>query len=159
MENRMLRRFVSFSFLRTNFDVALLVLRIGIGINIFLKHGWEKIIYYNFMGANFFDPLHIGHYTTFNMAFFSDAICSLLILVGFGTRWCCAYCFFLIFGAWDLRHHFLYFNPPPGAPDHLAGSHGELIVVLLVALLVMFISGPGRYSIDARLMRGEKKPA
>ena len=114
----MLRRLVSFSFLRSNLDLALLVLRVGTGINLFLKHGWEKVIYYNLMAPHFFDPFNMGHYTTFNMAFFSDVICSLLILIGFGTRWCCMYCFFLIFGAWDLKHNFLYFNSPPNAPNH-----------------------------------------
>ena len=155
----MLRRLLTFSFLRSNYDVALLVLRVGTGINIFVKHGWEKIIYYHFFGSVFMDPLGIGHFTTFNLAFLSDAVFSLLIAIGLGTRWCCAYCFFLIFGAWDLRHHFLYFNPPPGAADHLAGSHGELIVMLLIVLVATFISGPGKYSVDGWLMRGNKEQA
>lgn len=149
----MLRRLFSLSFLKPDFDLALLLLRAGTGANLFLKHGWEKIVYFRMMGHNFFDPLGIGHYTTFLMAFTTDVIFSVLIALGVATRWCCAFYFGLVFGAWWLRHHFLYWNPAPGAPNHLAGSHGELVVVYLLLFIVMFVAGPGRYSVDAMLSR------
>ena len=155
----MIRRLVTLSFLQTNLDIALLILRVGFGINLFVKHGFEKIVYFNMMASNWMDPLGIGSYATFLIAFLSDAVFSLLIMLGIGTRWCCLYCFCLIFGAWDLRHHFLYFNPPPGSPNHLAGSHGELIVVMELVLLLFIFAGPGRFSLDAWLMRGDKNPA
>lgn len=154
----MLRGIVSFSFLKSNWDVAPLALRLGLGINLFLKHGWEKIAYFNVMAPNFFDPLGMGHYTTFLMAFFSDVICSILFILGAGTRWWCMYCFGLIMGAWALRHHFLYWGLPPGVPgDHLKGDHGELIMFFFTVLIVLFIDGPGKYSINAWLMRSDSR--
>jgi uncharacterized membrane protein YphA (DoxX/SURF4 family) len=34
---------------------------------------------------------------------------------------------------------------------HLVADHGELSVLYLFALVTIFISGPGRYSVDALL--------
>ena len=154
----MLRRFLCLSNLRTDYDVALLVLRIGIGINLFLKHGWEKIVYFNVMAPHFFDPFGIGHYTTFMMAFTTDVIFSVFIMFGLFTRWCSVAYFALMFGAWWLRHHFLYWGLPPGVPgDHLMGDHGELIMVYFVAMITFMIAGAGRYSIDAWLARNDSK--
>jgi putative oxidoreductase len=155
----MLRRLFSLDYIKVDRELALLVLRIGIGLDLFLKHGWEKIVYFNVMAPHFFDPLGIGHYTTFMMAFFSDVICSVLIMFGVATRWCSVYYFGLMFGAWWLRHNFLYWNPAPGQPNHLAGSHGELITVYLLVMIVLFIAGAGRYSVDALVMRSKKSAA
>jgi putative oxidoreductase len=126
-------------------DAQLLVLRVGIGLSLFLKHGWEKVSMLSFVNAHFADPLHIGTTPSWIFAMFSDGVCSLLIALGFATRWLSALCFFNIFVAWALMHHFAFLGKNPGT------DHGELIVEYLVVFLVLLIGGPGRYSVDAML--------
>lgn len=57
------RRFLTASFLRPDFDLALLVPRIGVGVNLFLKHGLEKIANYTFFTTHFTLPSTSALYT------------------------------------------------------------------------------------------------
>jgi len=141
----MIGRLVNAKFAPSSSDTGLLLLRIGAGLVLFLRHGWEKVSRLTLINPNFPDPLHIGHNTTWVLAMLSDGICSLLIILGFGTRWLSLYCFFNIFVAWALVHHFTFFGKIPGA------DHGELIALYLVAFAVLMAAGPGRYSVDAWL--------
>lgn len=135
---------------KSSVDAQLLLLRIGIGLTLFLKHGWEKVSQLSLVNPHFADPLHIGMTPSWIVATFSDGICSLLIVFGLATRWTSALCFLNIFVAWSLVHHFAFFGKGPG-PDH-----GELIVQYLVAFAVLLIGGPGRYSVDAMLAKKEE---
>lgn len=144
----MLRRILNPNFLPTNsVDAQLLVLRVGIGGTLFLKHGWEKVSQLSLVNPNFADPLHIGTTPSWIFATLADGVCSLLIVLGFGTRWLSALCFFNIFVAWALVHHFVFFGKSPGA------GHGELIVQYLVVFMALLIGGSGRYSVDGLLTK------
>jgi putative oxidoreductase len=140
----MLRRFMAFSFLSTDTNKGLLVLRVLTCLCLFMKHGSEKIFTFSQMAQFFFDPLHIGHVPSLIIATISDGICSLLIMIGMATRWACVYVFCNIFVAWALCHHFIFWG-------RMVGDHGELIVLYLIFLVGIFIAGPGSYSVDALL--------
>ena len=140
----MLRRIITFSFLATNTNAGLLALRVLTCLCLFIKHGYEKIFTFSQMATFFFDPLHIGHIPSLIIAMVSDGICSLLILFGIATRWACIYVFCNVFVAWALCHHFIFFG-------RMVGDHGEIIVLYLIFLISIFLSGPGRYSVDALL--------
>jgi len=145
----MLGRILNARFMPTSKDAGLLLLRIGAGTTLFLRHGWEKVSTLSLINARFPDPFHIGHNTTWTIALLSDGICSLLIVLGVGTRWLSFFCFFNIFVAWALVHHFVFLGKAPAA------DHGELIVLYLWSFLTLMVTGPGRYSVDAAL---ESKP-
>lgn len=135
-------------------DAQLLLLRVGIGLTLFAKHGWEKVSQLSLVNPHFADPLHIGTNLSWIVATFADGICSLLIVLGVATRWLSAFCFFNIFVAWSLVHHFAFFGKGQ------ATDHGELIVQYLVAFAVLAIGGAGRYSVDAVLAdKTEEFPA
>jgi putative oxidoreductase len=137
------RQIVELSAIPTKNDLGLFVLRVLIGLNLFLKHGWEKIVSFNNVVARVPDILHIGVGPTIFLAAVSDAGCAVLIILGLATRWASAYSFIVISVAWIARDHLIYFG-------HNA-DHGELIALYLSALIAIFITGPGGYSIDARL--------
>ena len=139
----MIGRILNAKFVPKSTDAGLLLLRVGAGLILFLRHGWEKVSLLTLINPKFPDPLHIGHNTTWVLAMLSDGICSLLIILGVGTRWLSLYCFFNIFIAWALVHHFTFLGKSPGA------DHGELIALYLVAFAALMVAGPGRYSIDA----------
>ena len=141
----MIGRILNARFIPSSYDAGLLILRVGAGLILFLRHGWEKVSTLSLSNPNFPDPLHIGHNTTWALVMLSDGICSLLIVLGVATRWLSFYCFFNIFVAWALVHHFAFLGKGPGA------DHGELITLYLVSFAALMAAGPGRYSMDARL--------
>ena len=95
------------------------------------------------MLAFFPNPLHIGVVPSLLFATLSDGICTLLIIIGFATRWAALVCFINIFVALVFVHHFVIFGPQ--------GDHGELMLLYLAALITLILAGARKYSID-RLM-------
>jgi putative oxidoreductase len=131
------------NFLPANPSLGLLVLRAGIGISLFLKHGLEKPTHFSQMAAHFPNPLHIGSHATLLFSLLSDAICSVLITIGLFTRLAALIIFINILAAWTLVHHFMFFGR--------GAEHGELCVLYIVSALAIFFAGPGRWSVDAAL--------
>jgi putative oxidoreductase len=128
---------------------ALTILRITTGTALFLHHGWEKRpTQWGVFMAHFPNLFHLGSPLSFLIAFFSDFVCSLLIVLGLGTRWAALFCFANIWVAWEFVHHFAFMGRGPAA------DHGELIVLYLGALAAIALAGPGRFSIDGALSRG-----
>jgi hypothetical protein len=60
----MLGRILKAKFVPTSTDFGLLLLRIGTGLILFLRHGWEKVSTLSLVNPSFPDPLHVGHNTT-----------------------------------------------------------------------------------------------
>ncbi len=139
----MLGRLLNARFVPTSTDAGLLLLRIGTGVILFMRHGWEKVSILSLTNPHFPDPLHIGHNTSWILALLGDGILSLLLVIGVGTRWVALYSFVVIFVAWAFVHHFTFLGKTPGA------DHGELIALYLSAFLALMVTGAGRYSIDA----------
>jgi putative oxidoreductase len=131
------------SFLRLGFfphanNFALLVLRLFVGSSLFLKHGLEKITGFSQMAAHFPDPLHIGAQWSLAYALFSDGLCSLLIVIGLGTRWAAFFIAVNTAVAFTFVHRL-----------RLSGEHnGELAWMYLAAALTLFFAGAGKFSVD-----------
>ena len=137
------KNFLGASFLPASSRLSLTILRISAGATLFLRHGWEKRpTHWAYFMAHFPNLFHLGAPICFLIAFFSDFVCSLLLVVGWGTRWAAAYCFCNIFVAWAFVHHFAFFG------HGFAAGHGELIVLYLAAMLAIFLGGPGHLSVD-----------
>jgi putative oxidoreductase len=129
-------------------SLGLLILRVGVGLSLFLKHGLEKIEHLSRMAAHFPDPLHLGSHPTFLVSFLSDAVCSVLVTLGLFTRWAALVIFINIFAAWSLVHRFQFFGH--------GADHGELVVLYSVAFLAILCAGAGRYSLDHLIMRSSQ---
>ncbi len=137
------KNLVGAGFLPSSPRLSLTVLRVVTGATLFLRHGWEKRpTHWAVFMAHFPSILHLPGPVCFLIAFFSDFVCSLLLVIGLGTRWAAAYCFCNIFVAWAFVHHFAFFGHSPMA------GHGELIVLYLGAMAAIFLGGPGYFSID-----------
>ena len=121
-------------------DLGLLILRVAVLMPLFLKHGIEKIVNFSYMSHNFPDPVHIGVFPTFIIAFISDAICSWLVMLGVCTRWIALFMFCNLFVGWSLRHHFMFWIR--------SNWHGEMMVIYMAAILALIFLGPGKYSVD-----------
>ena len=126
-------------------QAGLALLRIGTGVTLFLRHGWEKQpMHWGQFLAHFPDPIHIGSHPSFFIAFLADFVGALLLILGVWTRWVALFCFCNILVAWVLVHHFAFLGKGPGT------DHGELMVLYLVALLTLAIAGGGAFRVDAR---------
>jgi putative oxidoreductase len=128
------------------FDWGLLSLRVWFGLSLFLKHGWEKPTNFAQMSQHFPNPLHIGSVPSLIFAHASDAICSILVLLGLGTRWAALLITVNISIAWSFVHHFQFFGR--------GSDHGEAIVLYLGGFLALAIMGPGRLSLDHKFKIG-----
>lgn len=124
-------------------DWGLLCLRLCFGLSLFLKHGWEKPTNFAQMAQHFPNPLHVGPVPGLLFALVSDAICSILVLLGLATRWAALWTFANIFIAWSFVHHFQFFGR--------GADHGEAMVLYLAGFLALAIIGPGRFSLDRKL--------
>ncbi len=127
-------------------DWGLLGLRVWFGLSLFLKHGWEKPTNFAQMAQHFPNPFHVGPVPGLVFALISDAICSILVLLGLETRWAALWIFANIFIAWSFVHGFQFFGR--------GADHGEAMVLYLGGFLALAIIGPGRISLDCKLGLG-----
>jgi putative oxidoreductase len=132
--------FVRLGFIPPGYDLGLLVLRICFGFTLFWCHGLSKITGYSRMVEHFADPLHIGIRTTLLLAIFAESVCALLVILGLGTRWAALIIAIDVGSAFVFVHKF-----------RLTGQgSGELAFLYLAVMLVLFISGAGKYSVDRK---------
>ena len=67
-------------------SLGLLVLRLGAGGFLLAAHGWGKLIGFSDLAGRFPDPIGLGSGISLTLAVFAEAICSLLLVLGLGTR-------------------------------------------------------------------------
>ena len=120
-------------------DLGLLVLRVGVSLSLFLKHGWEKLTGYSTMVQHFPDPIHIGPHAGLAYALLTDGICTVLIAAGLFTRPASALLIINLLTAFFFVHHAAF----------LTDGHVELVAVYIVVFASILILGPGRFSVDA----------
>jgi putative oxidoreductase len=131
------------SFLRLGFlphfhNLSLLLLRLFMGLSLFLRHGLEKITNFSQMVQHFPDPLGFGSQWSLAYALISDGLCSLLLIIGLGTRWAALIIAVNTAVAFTFVHKM-----------HLSGEHsGEMAWLYLAGALALFLSGAGKFSMD-----------
>ena len=135
-----MKKILQFSFIPANIDIALLILRLWMGLGLFAKHGIEKFANFSQMQQHFPDPLHVGATFSLTFALLSDGICSLLIMLGFATRLAALVIVINLFVVFLTMHQFSF-----------AKEHAELVYIYLGGFLTIFIAGAGKYSIDQKL--------
>ena len=125
----------------TSINCAILLLRIALGVQMLLGHGWGKLMSFSEKAATFPDPLGVGHSTSMALAIFGEVVCMALLVAGVFTRLAAlggavtmAVAFFLVHGG-KLR----------------GDGNGEMAFLYLVGFVAIFIAGPGCLSLDAKL--------
>lgn len=130
----------------TKIDVALLFLRTTLGLAMLIGHGlgkWQKL--FGDAEIQFADPLGIGAVPSLALAVFAEFICAVLLILGLLTRWALlpliitmAVAVFVI---------------------HISDGFGimEKAILYGVGFITLFITGPGRYSLDAFFKSRNKK--
>lgn len=117
------------------------ILRIFAAAFMIYGHGWGKLM--NVFGGNFpagFDPIGIGPELSMILSAFAEGICAFMIMIGFWTRLAS---FILILNMFVVA--FIYHLP---AGDFLRGMESAVLYQLI--FIVIFLLGPGKYSLDNR---------
>ena len=117
------------------YSVMLLAARIVFGA-MFMSHGVSKWISFNEATENFPDPLGMGSTLSFWLVIFAEVACSFGFILGALFRLCVIPMIFTMCIALFVIH----------ASDPLAVK--ELALMYLTIFVLMFFSGPGRFSID-----------
>ena len=122
---------------------ALFVLRVGLSA-LMLGHGYSKLE--KLMNGDFAfpDPLGLGSQTSLLLAVFAEFFCSILLLVGFASRFVVVPLIITMITAVFIVH----------AGDSIADK--ELGLIYLFGYVSIILAGPGKLSLDY-IIFGTKK--
>ena len=118
-------------------NLALALLRIGTAAML-LTHGIPKIERLFADTITFSDPLGIGAAFSLILVLIAEVVAPIFIIIGYRTKIATLFPIIMMTVALLMVH----FNDPFGKK--------EKAVFFLLAFLVIFLAGPGRYSIDKR---------
>ncbi|NJW53346.1 DoxX family protein [Salinimicrobium oceani] len=117
-------------------DLGLLFLRLGAG-GFMLTHGTPKLItLFESEEITFADPFGLGMGITLALTVFAEFICSILIILGLGTRLAAIPVMITMFMAAFVIH----------AQDPF--QRKEMALLYLVIFTVLLITGAGKHSLD-----------
>ena len=133
-----LKRFIFPSYDEDNGDysVLLLVMRIFFGI-MFLTHGYDKLMAHATIADGFADPLGLGSILSFWMVVFAELVCSLALIFGILQRVVLIPMIITMIVAFFVVHGEMPF------------AAKELSFIYMMVFVLLFITGPGKYSFDA----------
>lgn len=117
-------------------DLGLLILRVGAG-GLMLTHGTPKLL--KLFGSEeiaFADPFGVGMGITLALAVFAEFICSILVILGLGTRLAVIPLIATMSTAAFLIH----------AADPF--QRKEMPLIYLLIFVVLLITGAGKHSLD-----------
>jgi putative oxidoreductase len=121
-------------------DLALLLVRIACAFMIL--HGWGKFTDFSDGVADWPDPFHVGPVASKALTVFAELFCSIFVVVGLFTRFalipliiCMVVIVFVVHSG-----------------DPFGDKESGLIYLLMY--LTLFLTGPGKYSLDRMMGKG-----
>lgn len=121
-------------------DAALLLLRVASAL-MMVTHGWPKITNFSDYLNRFADPLGLGPALSLQATIFAEFFCAILVALGLLTRLALIPLIITMATVVFIVH----------AGD--AFGDKELPLLYLFTFVVLFITGPGKYSLDKRIVR------
>ena len=121
-------------------SAVILAARVAIGL-LFMTHGVAKWAAFESLVMEFPDPLGIGSAVSLLLVIFAEVICSVGVILGAAYRLCLLPMIVTMAIAFFVIHQ--------GQPL----ANRELSLIYLVIFVLMFIAGPGYFSLDSSLRR------
>ena len=121
----------------------ILFVRIFFGA-LFFMHGLDKMMNFSQLSQTFPSVLGLGSYMTLMLSIFCEFACSIFLIVGMLTR--------IVLIPMIASMAVAFFDIHDGFMPE-----GELSLIYLIVFIVLFITGPGRYSADYLIDRKVKK--
>ncbi|WP_415910323.1 DoxX family protein [Oleiharenicola sp. Vm1] len=135
-----MQKLLNLDFVPRSIDLALLVLRLWLGLAMAWLHGWGKLVNLIAGTSKFPDILGIGALPALLLAIIAEFFCSLLLVVGLWTRLAALLLLITMSVAFFMAH---------GAKLSGPGS-GELAFVYLAGYMVLLLAGAGKFSVDKK---------
>ena len=121
----------------------LLFMRVFFGA-MFFMHGLDKLTDFNALSENYPSVFGLGSYTTLMITIFCEFACSMFLIVGLVTR--------IVLIPMIIAMAVAFFDIHDGMMPE-----GELALIYLIVFIVLFMTGPGRYSVDYLIDRKVRK--
>ncbi len=115
-------------------SLLILALRIFFGV-LFFVHGLDKMINFSALSETFPSVLGLGSYMSLMLSVFCEFCCSLFLIAGLLER--------IILLPMIISMGVAFFD----IHDAMM-PEGELSLIYLVIFIILFVTGPGRYSLD-----------
>ena len=106
-----------------------------------MVHGLSKVVAYDNLTTGFLDPLGVGSQFSLMLAIFAELFCSVAFIFGLLYRLCLIPMIVMMAVA--------FFGVHGGS----LSNGGELAFLYLLLFLLMYLPGPGRYSLDCPISR------
>ena len=115
-------------------SILILCLRVFFGI-IFLLHGFDKLINFNQLSYTFPSAFGFGSYMTLMLSIFTEFCCSMFLITGLLVRLAVIPMIIAMAVAFFDVHDAMF-------------PEGELALIYLIMFVILYFTGPGRYSLD-----------
>jgi putative oxidoreductase len=112
----------------------ILVVRVFFGI-LFFIHGVDKMMNFSILSDTYPSVFGLGSYMTLMLAIFTEFCCSLFLIFGLMIR--------VILIPMIISMAVAFFD----VHDAII-SEGELALIYFIMFIILYITGPGRYSVD-----------
>ncbi len=119
---------------------GLMIFRLAMG-GMMLTHGIPKLLNFSENMQSFRNPIGLGPEISYLGAVFGEVVCAVAIILGLYTRLASIGLGFVMFVAGFIVH----------ADDPF--SRQEKSLLFLTACILLFFTGPGKYSLDSKVLR------
>src|SRR5690349_5077604 len=128
-----MKKLFSTAYSETAFNIALLVLRAGMGV-LMVPYGYQKLIHFADRKDKFMNFLGIGSTVSLILVIFAEVICSSLLILGLMSRFA-AFVLVVLTSVIVLK-----------ASHGDVFGDGEKPTLFLLGFLTVLLVGPGKYS-------------
>jgi putative oxidoreductase len=135
-----MQRIFSVKFSETTVNIALLILRVSIGV-LMAHHGYQKLTKFQEIEPKFMEFLGLSRSISLSLTIGAELFCSLALVLGLLTRLALIPLIIAMCVAVFQAHHGEVFGD---------GEHAFMYMIVYVALL---ITGPGKYSADGFIFK------
>jgi putative oxidoreductase len=136
----MLKKYLKPTSLPNQVSLAVLVLQLSFGF-LMILHGYDKLQKFLSGKHDFPDPLHVSPFISHGLTIFAEFFCSILFILGLLT---CPALIFLI-GCTGVIAFSIHGSDP--------FADKENAFLYLFTYLAIFLTGAGKYSIDAKVFK------
>ena len=115
-------------------SILILCLRLFFGA-LFMMHGLDKLTHFNELSTTYTSVLGLGSYMTLMLSIFTELCCSIFLMTGLMVRITVIPMIVAMAVAFFDVHDAIM-------------PEGELALIYLILFIILYLTGPGRYSID-----------
>jgi len=135
-----MKRLYSTRYSTATFNIALLILRIGMGA-LMIPHGYNKLMNFMQYKKDFMNFMGIGSTTSLVLVIFSEFFCAALIVLGLFTRFAAIPLVIGLCVALFVAH------------NGDAFGDGKVAALFLTGFTTILLLGPGRISVDGMISK------